>query len=61
MYTMTSKTTNGKQRVTLFLNPKLLIQAKAQAVVEDISLTNLIEKILIDHLPAEILIKKPRI
>ncbi|MFA7301441.1 MAG: hypothetical protein WC069_03970 [Candidatus Shapirobacteria bacterium] len=49
----------GKQRVTLFINPKLLIHAKAQAVIEDITLTSLVEKALIDYLPAEIVIKKP--
>ena len=51
-------TTNNKQRVTLFLNPKLLKHAKAQAVIEDISLTTLIEKALIKILPKETVIKK---
>ena len=58
MYIMTSTT---KQRVTLFLNPKLLIHTKAQAVVEDITLTSLIEKALNSYLPAEIIIKKPEL
>ncbi|EKE11239.1 MAG: hypothetical protein ACD_15C00113G0004 [uncultured bacterium] len=51
-------TTNNKQRVTLFLNPSLLKQAKAQAIAEGISLTSLIEKILIKYLPKETVFKK---
>ncbi len=58
---MCSMTTNDKQRVTLFLNPKLLIHAKAQAVVEDETLTALIEKALNKYLPEEIKIMKPKI
>lgn len=50
-----------KQRVTLFLNPKLLIHAKAQAVIDNITLTSLIEKSLVSYLPAEIIIKKPEL
>jgi len=50
---------NNKQRVTLFLNPKLLLHARAQAVIEDITLTKLVEKSLVDYLPSEIIIKKP--
>jgi hypothetical protein len=51
-------TTINKQRVTLFTNPSLLKQAKAQAVVEEISLTELIERALIKYLPKETIIKK---
>jgi hypothetical protein len=51
-------TTNDKQRVTLFLNPKLLKHAKAQAVVESRSLTALVEKALIKYLPKETIIKR---
>lgn len=51
---------NGKQRVTVFLSPKLLKHAKAQAIIEDITLTALVEKALIEHLPEEIVIVKPR-
>ena len=50
-----------KQRVTIFIHPDLLKQAKAQAVVEDITLTNLIERALLEHLPKEIVIKKPEL
>jgi len=56
---MTSNTSNSKQRVTLFLNPKLLIQTKAQAVIEDLTITHLVEKALISYLPDEVVIKKP--
>jgi len=50
-------TKDEKQRVTLFLNPSLLKHAKAQALVEDLSLTALIEKSLADYLPKETILK----
>ncbi|MFZ2200132.1 MAG: hypothetical protein WAV40_05100 [Microgenomates group bacterium] len=46
------------QRVTLFLKPALLKQARAQAIVEDATLTALVEKALIDYLPVVTAIKK---
>lgn len=55
---MCCMTTNTKQRVTLFLNPPLAKHARAQAVVEEISLTKLVEKALIKYLPKETIIKK---
>lgn len=48
----------NKQRVTLFLNPDLLKHAKAQAVVEDITLTALIELALVGYLPKVTVFKK---
>lgn len=51
-------TKNDKQRVTLFLNPGLLKHARAQAIVEEISLTILVEKALSKYLPKETIIKK---
>ena len=51
-------TTENKQRVTLFLHPSLLTHARAQAVVEGLSLTVLVEKALINYLPKETVIKK---
>jgi len=54
-------TSNKKQRVTLFLNPKLLIQAKAQAIVEDKTLTELTEEALVKYLPKVTIIKKTAI
>lgn len=54
-------TTSDKQRVTLFINPDLLKHARAQAVVEEITLTKLVEKALIDYLPKETIIKKANI
>ncbi len=51
-------TNNDKQRVTLFLNPGLLTHARAQAVVEGRTLTNLVERALIKYLPKETIIKK---
>lgn len=50
--------TTSKQRVTLFLNPSLAKQARAQAVVEDLTLTILVEKALIKYLPTATVIKK---
>ena len=47
-----------KLRLTLFINPLIAKQAKAQAVVEDLPLTKLIEKALIRYLPQETIIKK---
>ncbi|KKP90519.1 MAG: hypothetical protein US57_C0001G0029 [Candidatus Moranbacteria bacterium GW2011_GWC2_37_73] len=51
-------TKKEKQRVTLFLNPSLLKQAKAQAIVEDLNLTNFVEKALIKYLPKKTIIRK---
>jgi len=53
--------TNDKQRTTLFLNPSIVKQAKAQAVVEELTLTSLIEKALIQYLPKVTVIKKAAI
>lgn len=52
-------TTNNKQRITLFLNADIVKHARAQAIVEELSLTNLVERALIDYLPKETVIKKP--
>lgn len=51
-------TTSNSKRTTLFLNPNILKHAKAQAVIEDTTLTALIEKALIKYLPEETTIKK---
>ena len=53
--------TNDKQRTTLFFNPSIVKQAKAQAVVEELTLTSLIEKALIKYLPKETVVKKIKI
>jgi hypothetical protein len=50
-------TTKKKQRVTLFLNHDTVKHARVQAVVEDLSLTDLVENALTDYLPKEIIIK----
>lgn len=55
---MRSMTTKKKQRVTLFINPSLAMHSKAQAVVEELSLTALVEKALIKYLPKETTIRK---
>ena len=51
-------TTNKTQRVTLFLNSSITKHARAEAVVEELSLTALVEKALIAYLPKETIIKK---
>lgn len=52
-------TSTSTQRTTLFLNSLIVKHARAQAVVEDMTLTKLVEKALIAYLPKEIIIKKP--
>ena len=54
-------TTDSNQRITLFINHSIAKHAKAQAVVEEISLTDLIEKALMKYLPRETVIKKSEI
>ncbi len=51
-------TTVKPQRITLFINPFISKQAKAQAIIEDLTLTGLMEKALIQYLPKETIIKK---
>ena len=53
-------TTNRKQRITLFLDPSLAKQAKAQAIVEELTLTALVEMALLKYLPKETIIKKTK-
>jgi len=53
-----SMTTTTKQRITLFINPSIAKHARAQAVIEDSTLTKIVEKALLDYLPQEIIIKK---
>lgn len=54
-------TSSDKQRITLFLNPSIAKHARAQAVVEDLTLTSLVEKALIGYLPKVTVIKKAKI
>ncbi|MEI6326740.1 MAG: hypothetical protein WCO78_01315 [Candidatus Roizmanbacteria bacterium] len=54
-------TTSTTKRVTLFMHPDIAIHARAQAVVEDMSLTELVEKALLKYLPKETVIKKVKI
>lgn len=54
-------TASNRQRLTLFLNPSIVKHARAEAIVEDITLTKLVEKALIAYLPAEIVLKKEEI
>ena len=54
-------TTDDKQKVTVFLNPAIAKHARAQAVVEEVALTELVEKALIKYLPDETIVKKAKI
>lgn len=49
---------DNKQRITLFLDPAIAKHAKAEAVIEDLTLTELVEKALIKYLPKETVIRK---
>jgi len=49
---------NKKQRVTIFIDPKLLKQAKAQAIADDLTLTVLTERALEKYLPKETILKQ---
>jgi hypothetical protein len=53
--------TTTKQRVTLFVKPALLLHARAQAIVENKTLTALVERALQQYLPKETVIRKEEI
>lgn len=55
---ITAMATNNKQRLTLFINPVIAKQAKAQAIIEELTLTSLVEKALIAYLPKVTIIRK---
>lgn len=59
--TTSTNTSNSKHRLTLFVNPAIAKHARAQALIEDLTLTQLVEKALLEYLPKEIVIKKPDI
>ncbi len=50
-----------KQRITLFLNPSIVKHARAQAVLEELTLTTFVEKALIEYLPKATIIKKAKL
>lgn len=58
---MVNTASGSKKRLTLFLHPSIIKQARAQAVIEDLTLTQLVEKALVLYLPEETIIKKPRL
>ena len=51
-------TTKSTQRITLFIKPAIAKHAKAQAILDEVSLTALVERALIHYLPKETIIKK---
>lgn len=55
---MCSMTDTVRQRLTLFLKPSIVKHARAEAIVEDITLTKLVEKALTAYLPEQIVLKK---
>ncbi|NCT55800.1 hypothetical protein GW755_03030 [bacterium] len=50
--------TKVKKRLTLFMDPLLIKHARAQAVLEETSLTVLVRKALLAYLPKQTIIKK---
>jgi hypothetical protein len=54
-------TTTDKKRLTLFLKPSIVKHARAEAIVEDITLTQLVEKALIQYLPKMTVIQKAEV
>ena len=54
-------TNNNKKRLTLFINPAIAKHAKAQAIIEGITLTSFVERALIKYLPKEIVLRKEEI
>lgn len=57
MCTMTDLT---RQRITLFLKPSIVRHARAAAILEDKTLTKIVEDALIAYLPEEIVLKKEK-
>lgn len=49
-----------RQRLTLFPKPAIIKHARAAAIIEDLTLTQLVEKALIAYLPEEIVLKKDK-
>jgi hypothetical protein len=49
---------SNAQRTTLFLDPSIVKHAKAEAIIEEITLTALVEQALLKYLPAETKIRK---
>jgi len=62
--TTTSNASNvipDKQRVTIFLKPSILKHAKAEAVLEGMTLTQYVEKAIVAFLPVETVVRKPNL
>ncbi|MFA5928978.1 MAG: hypothetical protein WC838_06750 [Candidatus Margulisiibacteriota bacterium] len=52
-------TSTTSKRTTLFLHSAIAKHARAQAILEEISLASLVEKALLLYLPPKTVIKKP--
>lgn len=50
-------TNNIKKRVTIFIDNEILIHSKAEALIREITLSQLVEKALVNYLPKETTIK----
>jgi hypothetical protein len=59
--TNTTNATNTKRRMTIFIKPSVAKHARTQAIVEELTLSKLVEKALLAYLPNEIVIKKTRV
>ena len=55
---MWSVSSIAKKRLTLFLNPAIIKHARVQAVYEEMTLAQLVEKAVVQYLPKETIIKK---
>lgn len=49
---------NTKQRVTIFIDKFVVKKSKAQAIIDEVTLSSFIESTLVKCLPKEIKIKK---
>jgi hypothetical protein len=56
--TTSDSNSDNKQRVTLFIHPSIVKHARTQAIVEELTLTSLVEKALTKYLPKETIVKK---
>jgi hypothetical protein len=55
---MTTTTTEEKRRTTIFIKPSIVKHARAQAVVDDTTLSCIVERALLKYLPKVTVIEK---
>lgn len=59
MCSMSTSSSSTKKRLSVYLKSSILKHAKANAVIEELTLTDLVEKALVAYLPKLLIIKKP--